>query len=358
MLAGMAATAPNDEAILPQSMRAVVKARAGPGFELTERPVPTPGPQEVLIKIRAASICGTDLHIYNWDRWAASRIKPPIIVGHEVCGDVVARGDMVTKPDIGSFVSVESHVIDNTCAYCRTGNGHLCENTQVLGIDRDGCFAEYLVIDAQNAWTNPPDMPVEIAVLQENFGNAVHTAFATDVTAKKVLVTGCGPVGLMTIAVCRAAGARAIYATDISPSRLKLARTMGADLAVDAREDVVRIIDTDSEGIDVLLETSGAPAAVEQGFALLKPGGEAAVLGVAPGPFRFDWNHNLVFKAATVTGISGRKLWQTWYQLRGLLRSGAVDLSPLVTHKFKLEEFEQAFEVMVTGKSGKVVLFP
>ena len=339
-------------------MRAVVKPHAGPGFEMAERPVPQPGPQEVLVKVRATSICGTDLHVYNWDDWAASRIKPPLIMGHEVCGDVVARGKMVTKPEIGDFVSLESHVIDNTCQYCRTGNGHLCENTRLIGIDRDGCFAEYIAIDAQNAWTNPPDMPVEIAVLQENFGNAVHTVFATDVLAKKVLVTGCGPVGLMTIAVCVAAGARAIYATDLSPFRLDLARQLGAHMAVDARKDVVKIISADSEGIDVLLETSGAPPAIDQGFKLLKPGGEAALLGVVPGPFKFDWNHHIVFKAAKVTGISGRKLWQTWYQLRGLLRAGAVDLAPLVTHRFDLEEYEQAFEVMSSGNCGKVVLFP
>ena len=345
---------------MPSTMKAVVKARPGAGLEMSRCPIPEYGPNEVLVKVRAASICGTDQHIYRWDTWAESRIHPPLVVGHEVCGEVVARGAAVKVPNLGDFVSLESHVICNTCAYCRTGRGHICQNTRLIGVDRDGGFAEYIAIDAQNAWVNPPDMPVEIAVLQENFGNAVHTAFTTDVTSKKVLITGCGPVGVMTIAVAKAAGARAIYATDVSDYRLNLARAMGADLAVHAKEDVIESIRaaTDGEGVDVLLEMSGAPSAIEQGFTLLKPGGEAALLGVAPGPFTFDWNHHIVFKAARVYGVSGRKLWETWYQSRGLVRSGAVDLSPVVTHRFSLREYDKAFEVMASGESGKVVLFP
>jgi threonine 3-dehydrogenase len=346
---------------MTETMRAVVKPAPGAGFEMRRVPVPTIGPADVLVRVRAASICGTDLHVYRWDPWAAGRVQPPVVVGHEVCGDVVARGSMVTTPNIGEFVSLESHVVCNTCAFCRTGQGHICENTRLIGIDRDGGFAEYISIPAQNAWPNPPDLPLEIAVLQENFGNAVHTAFAFDLRAKKVLVTGCGPVGLMTIAVARAIGARAVYATDISRFRIDFARRMGADLALHAAEDPV--LDavrsaTDGEGVDVLLEMSGAPAAIDQGFALLKPGGDAALLGVAPGPFTFDWNHHIVFKAAHVMGISGRRLWQTWYQGRGLIRSGAVDLSPMVTDRFSLEDFHDAFERMASGDSGKVMLTP
>ncbi len=342
-------------------MKAVIKPRAASGLEMTQRPIPEIGPADVLVKMRAASICGTDLHIYNWDTWAESRIKPPLIIGHEVCGDVVDRGAMVSEPAIGDFVSLESHVICNICQYCRTGRGHICENTRLIGVDRDGGFAEYISIPAQNAWKQPPNMPAEIAALQENFGNAVHTAYATDVTAKKVLVTGCGPVGVMAIMVARAAGARSIYATDVSPYRLDMARKAGADLAINPRDgDVVAIVReaTDGEGVDVLLEMSGAVSAIDQGFALLKPGGEAALLGVSSGPFSFDWNHHIVFKAAKIYGISGRKLWETWYQSRGLVRSGAVDLLPLITHRFKLEEYDQAFQTMTSGESGKVVLFP
>lgn len=346
---------------MADEMRAVVKATAGPGLEMRAVPIPSIQPDEVLVKVRAASICGTDLHIYNWDSWAASRLKPPLIVGHEVCGDVVARGAMVRSVEIGDFVSLESHVICNTCAYCRTGHGNLCENTSLIGVDRDGGFAEYIAIPAQNAWPNPPDLPLEIAVLQENFGNAVHTAFAADLRAKKVLVTGCGPVGLMTIAVARAIGARSIYATDISPFRIEFARRMGADIALNPLEDpVIETLReaTDGEGVDVLLEMSGAPSAIDQGFSLLKPGGQAALLGVSPGPFSFDWNHHIVFKGATVLGITGRELWQSWYQARGLIRSKAVDLSPMVTHHFRLEQFDEAFETMASGDSGKVMLTP
>ena len=346
---------------MTETMRAVVKSAPGPGFEMRRVPIPAIGPADVLVRVRAASICGTDLHVYRWDPWAASRVQPPVVVGHEVCGDVVDRGSMVTTPNIGEFVSLESHVICNTCAFCRTGQGHICQNTRLIGIDRDGGFAEYIAIPAQNAWPNPPDLPLEIAVLQENFGNSVHTAFAFDLRAKKVLVTGCGPVGLMTIAVARAIGARAIYATDISRYRIDFARRMGADLALHAADDpVLEVVRqaTDGEGVDVLLEMSGAPAAIDQGFALLKPGGDAALLGVAPGAFTFDWNHHIVFKAAHVMGISGRRLWQTWYQGRGLIRSGAVDLSPMVTDRFSLEDFHDAFERMASGDSGKVMLTP
>ncbi len=342
-------------------MKAVVKPGPQPGLELTQRPIPEVGPGEVLVKVRAASICGTDLHIYNWDAWAQSRIHPPVIVGHEVCGDVVARGAMVTEPQIGDFVSLESHVVCNICQYCRTGRGHICENTRLIGVDRDGGFAEYIAIAAQNAWKQPADLPVEIAALQENFGNAVHTAFAADVTAKKVLVTGCGPVGVMAIMVAKAAGARAIYASDVSDYRLNMARAAGADLTLNPRrDDVVAIVReaTDGEGVDVLLEMSGAVTAIDQGFTLLKPGGEAALLGVSPGPFTFDWNHHIIFKGARVYGITGRRLWETWYQSRGLVRSGAVNLAPLITHRFKLEEYDKAFETMASGQSGKVVLFP
>jgi threonine 3-dehydrogenase len=346
---------------MPQSMKAVVKGRAAAGLEVRQVPIPQVGPNDVLVKVRAASICGTDLHIYRWDPWAAGRVRPPVVVGHEVCGEVVERGSMVTTPAMGDFVSLESHVVCNTCAFCRTGQGHICENTRLIGVDRDGGFAEYISIPAQNAWPNPPDLPLEIAVLQENFGNAVHTAFAFDLRAKKVLVTGCGPVGLMTIAVARAIGARAIYATDVSRFRIDFARRMGADLALHAVEDPVLEsvrLATDGEGVDVLLEMSGAPSALDQGFQLLKPGGDAALLGVAPGVIEFDWNHHIVFKAAHVQGIYGRRLWQTWYQARGLIRSKAVDLSPMVTDRFRLEDFDAAFQRMASGDSGKVMLTP
>jgi threonine 3-dehydrogenase len=346
---------------MPERMKAIIKEKAGAGVIYGEVPIPEIGPDEVLVKVRATSICGTDLHIYKWDPWAADRVHPPVVMGHEICGEVVERGANVKTPNLGDFVSLESHVVCNTCRFCRTGNGHICENNRLIGVDRDGGFAEYIAIAAQNAWSNPPDMPLNIAVLMENFGNAVHTAFACDLGAKKVLVTGCGPVGLMTIAVAKAIGARAVYATDISEYRVEFATRMGADLAINATDaDVIATImeTTNGEGVDVLLEMSGAPSAIDQGFKSLKPGGEAALLGVAGKPIPFDWDHDLVFKAATVHGISGRRLWQTWYQARGLVYSGAVDLSPMVTHRFSMADFGQAFATMASGESGKVMMTP
>ncbi|MDR5694924.1 MAG: L-threonine 3-dehydrogenase [Armatimonadota bacterium] len=341
-------------------MKAVIKASPGPGLELATVDIPILGPGEILIRVAAASICGTDLHIYRWDPWSAEHIRPPVIIGHEVCGEVVEVGRDVTTVKEGDFVSVESHIICGKCVYCRTGRGHICPNTKIIGIDRNGAFAEYLAIPAENAWVNPPDMPVEVAVLQENFGNAVHTAFAVDLRAKKVLITGCGPVGLMTILVAKAIGARAVYATDVVPYRLNLALKMGADLVVNAdSQDVVEVIReaTEGEGVDVLLEMSGAPKAIVQGFTLLKAGGEAALLGLSSGPIPFDMNEFVIFKGIHIYGIIGRRIWETWYQMRGLIRSG-LDPSQVITHRFPLEEFEKAFETMASGQSGKIVLYP
>ncbi|HEY64988.1 MAG TPA: L-threonine 3-dehydrogenase [Caldilineae bacterium] len=346
---------------MAEKMRAIIKAGRTPGLEMVLRDIPRPGPREVLIEVKAMSICGTDLHIYAWDPWARERIRPPIIVGHEFCGTVVERGADVTEVEVGAYVSAESHITCGQCRQCRTGRRHLCQNTQIIGVDRDGCFAEYVVLPVENIWINPPDMPPELASLQENFGNAVHTAFATDVSARNVLITGCGPVGLMTIAVVRAAGARIIFATDISSYRLELARRMGADYALNVAEvDVVDFVrsHTDGEGVDVLLEMSGAAAAIDQGFRALADGGEAAILGLPSAPVPFDLANHVVFKGAIVYGIVGRRIWDTWYRIRGLLSSGAVDLAPIITHRFPMDQFEEAIRVMRSGQSGKIVLFP
>lgn len=343
---------------IPDRMKAVIKPGRCPGLEMTELPVPEIKPGEVLVRVRAASICGTDLHIYRWDEWAQGRIKPPLIVGHEVTGEVAALAPDVTSVAVGDPVSLESHVVCNECFYCRTGREHICERTQIIGVDCDGGFAEYIAIPAQNVWRNAPDLPLRIAVLEENFGNAVHTTMAQDVSAKYVLVTGCGPVGVMAIAVAKAAGARKVFATDVSDYRLAMAARAGADLTFNVGEvDVVAALleVTCGEGVDVLLEMSGAPSAIDQGFAVLKYGGEAALLGLTPGPFTFDLNQHVVFKGATVRGIVGRRLWDTWYQTRGLLESGAVDLSELVTHEFALEDFNEAYRVFMSGESGKIM---
>lgn len=343
---------------IPKIMKAVIKAERGPGLQLAEWPVPEIGPGDVLVKVRAASICGTDLHIYKWDEWAQSRLKPPFVVGHEITGHVARVGDSVTSVKVGDAVSLESHIVCNECFYCRTGREYICENTKILGVDCDGGFAEYVAVPAQNAWLNAPNLPLRVAVIEENFGNAVHTAMAQDVSARYVLVTGCGPVGIMAIAVAKAAGARKVFATDISDYRLAMATQFGADLTVNVKTgDVIKTIfdATCGEGVDVLLEMSGAPSAIDQGFTLLKEGGEVALLGLAPGPFTFDLNRHIVFKGAIVRGIVGRRLWETWYQTRGLLESGAVDLSKIVTHEFALEEFDDAYHVFMSGESGKIM---
>ena len=342
-------------------MRAIVKPSRGPGFQLTEVPVPVVGPDDVLIQVKATSICGTDLHIHDWDPWADAHVEPPLVVGHELCGIVVDRGPNVRSPDLGQLVSVESHVVCGTCSFCRTGKGHLCENTQIIGVHRDGAYADYIAVPAINAWVDPPDMPYSIASLQENFGNAVHTAQVPKVAGRKVLVTGCGPVGIMAITAAKGLGARSVFATDVSDYRLDLAKRLGADVIVNpTRQNTVDVIleATDGEGIDVLLEMSGVPSAINEGFTVLKYGGEAALLGLTSAPMEFDLDDHVIFKGATVHGIVGRRLWETWYEMRGLLRSGVVDLAPLVTHRFALEDYERAFALMKSGETGKVVMFP
>ncbi len=328
---------------------------------MVEVAVPAVGEDDVLIQVKATSICGTDLHIYEWNPWARDHVSLPLIVGHELCGVVVDKGANVDGPEIGQLVSVESHVVCNRCSFCRTGKGHLCENTQILGVHRDGAYADYVVVPAINAWVDPPDMPYSIASLQENFGNAVHTASVPLVAGRKVLVTGCGPVGVMAIAAAKALGARSVYATDVSDYRLSMAWTMGADLTINPlKQDVFSTVmdATESEGVDVLLEMSGAPSAIDEGFRALKAGGEAALLGLTSADLSFNLDDHIIFKGASVHGIVGRKLWDTWYKMRGLLRSGAIDLAPLVTHRFALDDYEKAFELMATGDCGKVVMFP
>lgn len=342
-------------------MRAVVKKSPGPGFEMVELPMPAVGDEDVLIQVKATSICGTDLHIYEWNPWAQDHVDLPLTVGHELCGVVADKGVFSDGPEIGQLVSVESHVICNRCRFCRTGKGHLCENTEILGVHRDGAYAEYVVVPAANAWVDPPDMPYSIASLQENFGNAVHSASVPLVAGRKVLVTGCGPVGVMSIAAAKALGARSVYATDVSDYRLSMAWTMGADLTINpSKQDVFSTVmdATEGEGVDVLLEMSGAPSAIDEGFRSLKAGGEAALLGLTSADLSFNLDDHIIFKGASVHGIVGRKLWETWYKMRGLLRSGTIDLSPLVTHRFALDDYEKALELMATGDCGKVVMFP
>lgn len=347
---------------MTDTMKAAVKPARQPGLTMTTKEVPKIGPLDVLVKVRATSICGTDLHIYNWDPWAQGRIRHiPLVQGHELCGDVVGVGPKVTRIKAGDFVSAESHIVDYHGDYYRRGLGHVAPETQIIGVDRDGSFAEFIALPWQNARKNPKDMPTEIAVLKENFGNAIHTGFATDLEGKDVLLTGCGPVGLMTMLIAHAHGARTIIATDISDYRIKFARELGADHIVNPKnQDLVETVRdiTHGAGVDVLLEMSGAPSAIVQGISVVKFAGTVVAFGLPSKPFEFDLSNLVIFKGITVYGIIGRKMWKTWEQMEDLLNRGKVDLSRIVTHKFKLEEFDKAFATMASGESGKVMMIP
>jgi threonine 3-dehydrogenase len=339
-------------------MRALAKRKPGPGAELIEVPAPRPGPRELLVRVKAASICGTDLHIYNWDAWAAGRLKPPLIFGHEFGGTVEEVGAEVRSFAPGDLVSAETHVVCGRCFLCRVGRAHVCEKTSILGVDRDGAFAEFVVIPEENALDNPRDMAPEIAAIQEPMGNAVHTVLAGEVAACTVAVLGCGPIGLLAIAVARACGASRVWAMEPSAYRRDLASRMGATEVVDpgATNPLEFILErTEGEGADVVLEMSGHPAAVTQGFKMARLGGRVALLGLPSRPLEIDLANDIVMRGLTVQGIAGRRMYATWYQTRELLASGQVDPKPVITHRFRLEEFEEAFELVRSGRCGKVV---
>jgi threonine 3-dehydrogenase len=342
-------------------MRAVVKARPSAGLELITTDIPPIGPRDVLVRVRATSLCGTDVHIYTWDAWAQTRIRPPRIIGHEVGGEVVEVGAEVTRVKPGDVVSAESHIACGYCVQCRHGQHHICANLQILGVDRDGTFADYVALPEENVWKDPPTMPFDVAAIQEPMGNAVYTALSGTVNACTVMVVGTGPIGLGAIAICTACGARAVYASDISPYRLTLAQRMGADAVFNPREqdvvaEVLRL--TDGVGADVVLEMSGHSDAIRQAFQMLRKGGRISLLGLPPEPVTLDLANAIIFKGATVLGINGREMFRTWYQMSALQQSGKVDFSPLITHRFPLEEFDAAFEAMRSGICGKVVLIP
>ncbi len=344
-----------------RTMHAIVKAGAGPGAEIREVPVPAAGAGELLLKVLRAGVCGTDLHIYEWDRWSESRIRPPVTLGHEFVGKIVEIGSGVSGFVPGERVSCESHIVCNHCLACRTGNGHVCENTRILGVDVPGGFAEYVVVPAVNAWRVPANVTLEVAAVMEPCGNAVHTAFAGPLSGCNIGVTGCGPIGLFAIGVARAAGAARVFASDVSPYRLDLARRMRADATIDvSKESLVERVHelTGGQGLDGVLEMSGNPQAMRDGLAALRNGGRLSLLGLPKQPFELDWNRLVIFKGVTVHGIIGRRMFDTWYQLDNLLGSGRLDLSPAITHVMPMERFEDAIALLRTGTAGKVVLVP
>ncbi len=346
------------------TMRALVKARPAEGLDFdANRPLPNggePGPREVLIRVRAAGVCGTDRHIWEWDDWAASRIPVGIVTGHEFVGVVEKVGEDVTTIKRGMRVSAEGHIAKGGDYNSRTGNAHIARGMQIIGVDRDGCFADYIMMPEENVWPLHEAIPDHIAAIMDPLGNAVHTVMSANVSAKNVLITGVGTIGLMATTVARAAGASRIFVTDVNNDRLQLARRIGADEAFNTRggddwiDEVKRA--TRDEGVDVLLEMSGAPAAFNDGFSALRNGGTAALLGLPSKKFDFDWNKHVIFKGATVLGINGRRMFETWYQMEALLLSGRLRLDELVTHQMPMSNYAQAFSLMQSGEAIKVVL--
>ncbi|GGE64898.1 L-threonine 3-dehydrogenase [Priestia taiwanensis] len=342
-------------------MRAIVKHHRGFGAELQMVDIPSIKEDEVLIKVKATSICGTDVHIYTWDEWSQSRVHPPYVFGHEFAGEVVEIGNKVTNVKIGDHVSAETHIVCGDCLQCLRGQYHICKNTKIIGVDTQGCFAEYVALPATNLWKNPSDMPFSVASIQEPMGNAVHTVLAGEVAGRTVAVIGCGPIGLMAVAVAKACGASQVLAFDVNEYRLELAKKMGATTVVHSmNEDPVAVAQslTNGDGVDVVCEMSGHPIAMNQGFEMVTNGGRVSILSLPVRPVSVDVTNHIVFKGIEVQGITGRKMYETWQQVSSLLHAKQVSVEELITHELPLEEFEKGFELMIEGKCGKVVLIP
>jgi threonine 3-dehydrogenase len=340
-------------------LKALQKLRAEPGFVLAEVPVPDIGPTDVLIRVEKAGVCGTDQHIYAWDKWAQARVKPPIVVGHEFMGTVAAVGDAVRSVRIGDRVSAEGHIVDLVCLLCRTGEAHICERVKIIGVDRDGAFAEYIAMPEYNIWRLDPAIPDEYAAIFDPLGNAVHTVMAAGVSIKSVVITGVGSIGLMAIPVSRAAGASSVFAIDVNPAKLELAKRLGADATFLAEQaDLVQEIKdrTNGDGADVLLEMSGSGAAIDAGLQMVRNGGTAALLGIPSDSVNINLAERIIFKGLKVLGINGRRMFETWYQTQALVKSGRVDLRSIITHVLPFTQFDRAFELMRTGEAVKIVL--
>ncbi|MGO9096448.1 MAG: L-threonine 3-dehydrogenase [Bryobacteraceae bacterium] len=338
-------------------MKALVKSQAAPGLWLEEVPMPEIGINDVLIKVLRASICGTDVHIWNWDDWARKTIPVPMVVGHEFVGRIAAVGSNVSDFFPGDLVSGEGHVVCGRCRNCLAGRRHLCARTRGIGVNRPGCYAEYLALPMTNVWHHAPGIDLEVAAIFDPFGNAVHTALTFPVLGEDVLITGAGPIGIMAAAVVRHAGARFVVITDVNPYRLELARKFGVTRALDVR--TARIADVQKElgmleGFDIGLEMSGNPAAFREMLDNMCHGARIAMLGIPPGEISIDWN-TVIFHMLTIKGIYGREMYETWYKMTVMLQSG-LDIRPILTHRFPFAEYQQAFDVMLSGNAGKVIL--
>jgi threonine 3-dehydrogenase len=339
------------------TMKALVKSRSERGLWLEDVPEPELGINDVRVRVLMTGICGTDLHIYEWDEWARATIPVPLVIGHEFVGEIVEVGSNVNDFHPGELVSGEGHVVCGRCRNCLAGRRHLCAHTQGVGVNRAGAFAEYIVLPMSNIWKHNPKVPLEIAAIFDPFGNAVHTALSFPVLGEDVLITGAGPIGIMAAAVVRHAGARFVVITDVNPFRLALAKKLGVDLAVDSSKKPLTEVQKElgmHEGFDVGLEMSGNPSAFREMLANMSHGGRIAMLGIPSTEMAIDWRH-VIFNMLTIKGIYGREMYETWYKMTVMLESG-LDISPVITHRFPYSEFQQGFDAMHSGKAGKVLL--
>jgi threonine 3-dehydrogenase len=342
---------------MPKTMKALVKKHREVGLWMEQVPVPEIGPNDVLVKIRKTAICGTDLHIYNWDEWSQKTIPVPMVTGHEFVGVIEAVGSHVAGFAVGDRVSGEGHITCGHCRNCRAGRRHLCRNTVGVGVNRTGCFGEYLGIPASNAFKLPADVPDDIASIFDPFGNATHTALSFDCVGEDVLITGAGPIGIMAVAICRHIGARHVVITDVNEYRLELARTMNPSLAVDPRQVSLQEVMAQlhmTEGFDVGMEMSGNVQAFQELIGVMNNGGRVAVLGIFPQAVPIDWGL-VCFHGLFIKGIYGREMFETWYKMVAMLQSG-LDIGAVITHRFPVDDFQQGFDVMRQGKAGKVIL--
>jgi threonine 3-dehydrogenase len=339
-------------------MKAVLKAHAGPGFQVGDVPEPVPGPGELLLRVAAASVCGTDVHLYDWNPWAASRMHPPQIVGHELCGEVVGHGDGVSLPPLGTRVAVESHVVCGECSECRRGDYHVCANTRIIGVDIDGCFATYIAVPARNAIAIEDGIQPAVAAAMEPFGNAVHACSYGEMQDATVVVFGCGPIGCASVAVAKARGARKVIALDPNDYRLHLAHRMGADAVIQTsnRPSDSSIRRAAGGEIDCALEMSGAAESVIAATHVVRPGGWISLLGIGDAPVTLDIPSDVVNKGLQLFGVIGRRLPQTWEQVRAYVHDGTIDVGALITHRMPMAEIDQAIALMKSGQCGRVSL--
>ncbi len=348
------------------TMRALRKTARAPGAELVEVPVPEPREDEVLVRVHGVSICGTDLHIFDWNEWAEHRMpQVPMTFGHEVAGTIEVVGDEVHHLQPGAFVAAETHIACGHCSTCQTGRAHICENLKILGVDVEGAFAEYVVLPAQNAWVVGEGIDPDAASIMEPFGNAVHAAFGTgggeDIATNAVAVIGCGPIGMFAVAIARSLGAWKVVAIEPNDYRREKAAEMGADILIDPLETdpVQAMLElTKGTGAEVVLEMSGNARAIDQGTRMLARGGRMSLLGLPDGSVTLDLNDQVIFKEARLQGITGREMFRTWQQTTTLLSTGRVDVGPVITHRFPLEDYEEAFATTASGRSGKVIMLP